>query len=331
MIKKKIAIFCGGPSSEHDVSLNSAYTIYKRIDKKKYELYFFYISKKGLCKLLLAENKIQFEKIITSTPLIQGLEDLKRKKIFAFLAGIHGEFVEDGRLQMLLEYFLIPYSGSDSSSSALCMDKFRSMLVVTTLGIDCPQTILATLNRNITLPQSFSFPVILKPNTLGSSVGVYKINTNEELKDEALKMKKNLGIENAIIQEYIHGIEMSCGVLQKNSNDFISLPPIEIRPKKGELFDYSAKYEKNGSQEITPPISISKELSKDISDKAIQIHKILGCKTYSRSDFIVLNSKFYYLETNTLPGMTSTSLLPQEADSIGISFPKLIDFIIEKS
>jgi D-alanine-D-alanine ligase len=328
---KKIAIFCGGPSSEHEVSLSSASTIYQFIDKKKYEVYFFYISKDNNCKLLPAGPKINLKKIVATASLLKGLEDLSKKKIFAFLAGIHGEFVEDGKLQTLLEYFKIRYSGSDPSSSSLCMDKFRSTLAIYTTGILCPRSTLEEIKDSLVLPSVLSFPIIIKPNNLGSSVGVCQVSNNKELLKKALEIKSKLHVSHVILQEFIEGIELSCGVLQTKNNDFIKLPPIEIRPKKAKLFDYASKYDVGGSEEITPPTSIDKKLSDKISDAAATAHVILGCKTYSRSDFIAVDSKFYFLETNTLPGMTATSLLPQEANAFGITFPKLLDFLIENS
>ncbi len=328
---KKVAIFCGGPSSEHEVSLGSTATIYKFIDKKKYEIYFFYIAKDKTCNFFPADREVNLNKINTSSDLLEGLRYIKNKNIFAFLAGIHGEFVEDGRLQVLLEHFGIPYSGSNPSSSSLCMDKFRSMLVMHSTGIKCPNTSLEEISSTISIPENMTFPVVVKPNNLGSSVGVFKANNNKELVAHSLKLKNKYGITHVIIQEYIDGTELSCGVLQTKKNKFTRIPPIEIRPKLASLFDYASKYETGGSDEITPPISISNELSEKLMDASAVAHVLLGCKTYSRSDFIIKDNNIFYLETNTLPGMTATSLLPQEAKAIGISYTQLLDFLIENA
>lgn len=327
---KKVAIFCGGPSSEHEVSLNSASTIFNFINRKKYEVYYFFISKENKCKLLIAREKFDFNKVKPITPLIKGLEDLKKKKIFAFLAGIHGEFVEDGRLQVLLEYFSIPYSGTGPIASSLCMDKFRSALLVKNLkGINIPATsFYKTTFRK--LPK-ISYPAFVKPNLLGSSVGSFKVTNEKDLKKAILYIKNVLHENEVLIQEYIGGIEFSCGVLENNKGDTKLLPPIEIHPKKAVTFDYASKYEKGGSEEITPPVSISKKQSDNLSEITRQIHNLLGCRFYSRSDFKILNGKIFYLETNTLPGMTATSLLPQEANASGIPFNKLLNFLIENS
>ena len=328
---QKIAIFCGGPSSEHEVSLNSARTIYKFIDKKKYEPYFFYISKDSKCKLIIAGDSINLSKISASSDLPKGLANLKKKKVFALLAAVHGEFGEDGKLQALLELYDIPYSGSNVSSSALSMDKFRSMLVMHSTGTRCPNSSLEQISPTITKPENIEFPVIVKPNNLGSSVGVAKVTNTKELADHSLLLKKLYGIEYVIVQEYIDGTELSCGVLQTNDNKFIRIPPIEIIPKKAELFDYASKYEIGGSEEVTPPKTVSNDLCEKIIDASTTAHVILGCKTYSRSDFMLKDGKIYYLETNTLPGMTATSLLPQEANAAGMSYSQLLDFIIDNS
>jgi D-alanine-D-alanine ligase len=328
---KKVAIFCGGPSSEHEVSLSSASTMYKFIDKKKYELYFFYISKKGFCKLILASISTDLTKIKAEAPLVKGLEDLKKKKIFAFLAGIHGEFVEDGRLQGLLEFFGIKYSGSGVTASSLAMDKYRSALLVKNIeGVLLPKTEL--LINNFSFPKTLKLPVIIKPNSMGSSVGVTIAHTLAEFNTQIEDAHKKYPSQEFVIQEYFeNAIEIQSGTLQKKDGEFLPIPPIEIIPKKNVFFDYDSKYKVGGATEITPPIGITKKLSEKIAKISIELHKLLGLKTYSRNDFLVVNNEIYFLEANTLPGMTATSLLPQEAQAIGISFSQLLDFLVENS
>ncbi len=328
---KKIAIFCGGPSSEHEVSLSSSKTMYQYIDKEKYEIYFFYISKTGNCKLLLATEKVNLEKIKTQTTLIKGLEDLKRRKIFALLAGIHGEFVEDGRLQGLLEFFGIKYSGSGVTASSLAMDKYRSALLVKNIeGVLLPKTEILT--NDFSFPKALKLPVIIKPNSMGSSVGVTIARTTSEYNKQIADFRKEYPSQEIVIQEYFENvIEIQSGTLQLKNGKFLPVPPIEIIPKKNVFFDYDSKYKIGGATEITPPIGIPKKLSDKIAKISIEVHKLLGLRTYSRNDFLVVGGKIYFLEANTLPGMTATSLLPQEANAIGISFPQLLDFLIENS
>ncbi len=328
---KKVAIFCGGPSSEYEVSLSSASTIYKHIDKKKYELYFFYISKKYTCKLILASESVNLSKVKAENSLVKGLEDLRKKKILALLAGLHGEFVEDGRLQCLLELYGISYTGSGVAGSALAMDKYRSSLLVNTIdGVSLPKTEL--LKSPYSLPKGFNLPVVIKPNTMGSSVGVTIAHTRAEFTKQISELRSKYPLQEIVVQEYLEGtIEIQCGTLQRKNGEFLGVPPIEIIPKKNVFFDYDSKYLAGGATEITPPVSISKKMSDKISRISKELHGLLGLKTYSRNDFLVSGDKIYFLESNTLPGMTATSLLPQEAASIGITFPKLLDFIIANS
>ena len=327
---QKVAIFCGGPSSEHEVSILSARKIYEFIDKEKYDIYFFFISKDLKVTLEAATSNFPF-KMVEGTSLKDGLQKIKDKNMFALLAGIHGEFAEDGKLQAILEENMIPYSGSNSQVSDLCMDKFKRKNKTKKLGIGLPKTVALTFPKDINKKIDIAFPVIVKPNNLGSSVGVSVVENKEQLQKTFKELINLLNASKVLVQELIHGIELSCGCLEKKDGDFIKLPPIEIHPKHGELFDYKSKYVPGESNDVTPPKNISKMLSDEISDIAVDIHKALGCKTYSRSDFLVKDNNIYYLETNTLPGMTSTSLLPLEAQAIDISFTQLLDFIITNS
>ena len=175
-----------------------------------------------------------------------------------------------------------------------------------------------------------NFPVFIKPTTGGSSVGVGKANNIIEI---VSKLNELFLTENSVlIQENISGIEVSCGVLEKKigqSYEAFSLYPTEIVPTN-EFFDYEAKYKLGKSQEITPA-RISKELTDSIRESALLAHKILGCKGYSRTDFILQNNKPYILETNTLPGMTETSLIPQQAAYAGFAMKDVFDWLIQNA
>lgn len=330
-MRRKIAIFCGGPSSEHEVSINSAKTIQEHIDKKKYEPYIFYISKNLKTILTPCDKKIDFEKLKPKIDLIENLKLLKENNFFAFLGGIHGEFVEDGRLQSLLDFFKIPYSGSDFAASSLAMNKFKTALIAKNIkGVNLPKTVL--LNNDCKFPNHLKFPIIIKPNSMGSSVGVSVLNSISEYSEQINKFIKKYPSQEILLQEYFkNAIEIQSGTLQKINGDFVEIPPIEIIPNKNVFFDYDSKYKIGGAKEITPPVGISKKLSDKIAKISIELHKLLKLKTYSRNDFLVVGKKIYFLEVNTLPGMTATSLLPQEAKAAGIEFTDLIDFIITNS
>ncbi len=345
-MKTKIALVCGGPSSEHEVSLWSTQAILKNINPDKYEVFVFYIDQQLGTRFFSVkvgdELNIPQDKSLC-LPFLEGIEKNLKTVDKAVLMGIHGEFVEDGRLQNILDFFGVKYTGSGMQASVLAMDKYSSINLAEKIlgvhphtfsslgvGVKIPKTIIFNPDNFEIDYQNTIFPVVLKPNDAGSSVGVKILKAEKDLKTEIEKLKNDSKWDYWLLQEYISGaIELSCGCLQKSNKEMLKLPPIEIIPHQADFFDYNSKYQKGGSREITPPESVSKEISDKVSELACQIHQVLRCKTYSRSDFLVKNNDVYYLETNTLPGMTQTSLLPQEAKAAGISFSELIDFIIE--
>jgi D-alanine-D-alanine ligase len=157
------------------------------------------------------------------------------------------------------------------------------------------------------------------------------INNEKDLKKYLKEVKsKTFSNDYFLLQEYIKGIEVSCGVLENKKGKFTLLPPVEILPKS-TFFDYKSKYSDGGSRENCPPKRIPENNCKIISKYSKEIHKLLKCKTYSRSDYIYSNNKIYYLETNTLPGLTKNSLLPKEVKEIGMKYSELITYLIENS
>jgi D-alanine-D-alanine ligase len=328
MSKKKIAIVCGGPSSEFEVSLNSADSILSNIDKEKYIPYVFYISRNGKALHYKAKDCIDIVEEEDLNDLFTEVEKLKN--MYMNILALHGEFGEDGVFQSILQFLEIPFTGCRSSASALCMDKYRTGLIVDKeIDVKVPETEIIKLKDLITEYQ-YSKDVCIKPNAKGSSVGVYLIRSKEDLNEAILQLADK--DTDFIIQPLIESdIEVSCGCLEKKDGEFVKLPAIEIIPQSSTFFDYKAKYVKDASREITPPEHISEDISKRLSQLAVDIHKVLGCSVYSRSDFLIKGDDIYYLETNTLPGMTNTSLLPQECKAASISFSELIDFLIENS
>lgn len=330
---KKIIIICGGPSSEYDISLLSSQSIIDNIDYNKYSVSICIIGKDRKCtikQISKPENISKWENgniLFTDTLL-------RLKEYDIALLGTHGQFGEDGVLQTYLEEVQIPYTGSDSYSSRLCMDKFRSSILVnSSTNLFIPKTDIVHLNNLEEFLNNVKLPVFIKPNKNGSSICSYVVKDLNNLK-QILKdfYSHHKGEDEILIQEYIEKkTEVSCGCLEKKDHTFIQLPPIEIIPKSSKFFDYTAKYTKNASLERIPAIGIPKEQREIVSELAINIHKLLGCRLYSRSDFLVTGKKIYYLETNTLPGMTSTSLIPQEAKEIGINYRDLISFFIDNS
>ena len=271
--------------------------VLKNLDKEKYVARAVKVSKSG-------KWPISFEK-------------LKKDFDVVFIA-MHGEYGEDGTLQSILDENGILYTGSGVAASRLGMDKIASQKVFKKAGLLVPGD-----------PKGF--PAVVKPADRGSSVGVSIARNFLEL-DSAVKTALNQS-RRIMVQEYIAGRELTCGVLEIKRK-LTPLLPTEIIPKS-KFFDYVAKYKKGGSQEITPP-NLPPAVIKKIQQAAIKAHQAIGANGYSRSDFILAMPnaknqvpKIYILEINTLPGMTETSLLPQEAKAVGISFPQLLDRIIE--
>ena len=172
--------------------------------------------------------------------------------------------------------------------------------------------------------------MISRPNSLGSSVGITISDSYEDLQLNVKSFHKRYPQQELLISEYISGgVEITCGCLQRKDGSFISLPPVEIIPQGHVFFDYESKYDVGGAEEIIPPPSLSSKMTRRISQLACTIHERLGCSTYSRSDFIVKGNTLYFIETNTLPGFTETSLFPQETAAIGMNLQETLEFILK--
>lgn len=310
--KLTVGVIMGGASMEHEVSLASGEQVLKNLDKKKYRTVPVKVSKTG-----------------------QWFWDKKRahylgvfKKIdLAFLA-VHGEFGEDGRLQGLLDFHGVPYTGSGMAASALAMDKLKSRELFNLAGLTTPKTLFVDSHLS-SIDELISFPVMVKPRSRGSSVGIRSARNKKELV-KALKFARKFGGD-VLVEEYLKGMEVTCGVLENfKGQKYFALPLTEIIPVKRNFFDYKAKYTPGASQEITPARVSAKE-TKMVQEAALKAHQLLGCMGYSRADFILARGRAYLLEVNTLPGLTSTSLLPQGAAAVGLTFSQLLDNIVESS
>jgi D-alanine-D-alanine ligase len=307
----------GGPSREHDVSMNSGAAVLENLDRHKYDVIKIVVSK---------EEEWFFDDETTEVYLKPALQRLKDRQATVFLA-LHGNYGEDGVLQAVFEKAGIPYTGSDVLSSALAMDKIganeryeaHNLLVPKTLRFDHTSTTIAE-----TVQAEFELPVVIKPVSEGSSFGVSIVKHTAQLE---AAITKALDCDQRIMaQAYIRGREVSCGVLEYDGK-LNALPPTEIIPMVDDFFSYEAKYTDGGSQEITPA-QMPDEIIETIQQNAVVAHQALGCRTYSRTDMIVADEKVYLIETNTLPGLTRHSILPQQAKVAGISFPQLLDLII---
>ena len=239
--------------------------------------------------------------------------------------GLHGENGENGKLQAAFDLYGIKYTGSDYLSSAIAMNKGMSKQFFTRNGIPTPQGLAMTKEKrnDDIVALGLKLPIIVKPCCGGSSIGVTIVRDGAEFTkalDEGFRWENEL-----IIEEFVKGREFSCGVI-----DGKALPVIEIAPLEG-FYDYKNKY-KAGSAVETCPADLPEEISSKMRSYAEAVAKCIGLNTYSRADFLLNEAnEIYCLEVNTLPGMTPTSLLPQEAAAVGMSFNQLCEKIIEVS
>lgn len=317
MSKLRVAVLYGGPSKEHEVSISSGKEMINALNDGHYDIYPILISN---------DSEWNFEKEKLSQN--KALEKLKNEFDFVLL-GLHGTFGEDGTVQALLEENQIKFSGSGSHASRVAIDKHESSKLFVDAGFKVPneKVVRKGFDRDVNkILKDFELPVFVKPLSQGSSVGISKVTKVENILnalDEALDYDSS-----ALVQEYIEGREISCGVYEEDLAKLTALPPTELIPVDSEFYDYDAKYTKGKTEEITPP-EISEDIIQKIQKIAVSAHKVIGCSGYSRTDFLVRGDEIFVLEINTLPGMTQTSIMPQEAQAVGMSLGRLLDLIIQ--
>ncbi|KMQ52383.1 D-alanine--D-alanine ligase [Chitinispirillum alkaliphilum] len=336
-MKMQVNVLMGGPSAEHEVSLRSGEEILTHLNKDKYRIRAVVISREKqffFCDIDQTTPDFQELSSPESSPLFKGpLSPFSCEEIWgdcdAALLALHGTFGEDGVIQGYLETLNIPYSGSGVYSSAVAMNKITSKVLYETGGLTvAPYSIFGRNNPDITvedLIQTHGFPMFAKCPQSGSSRLLGSANDKKSL----MVLLENLLEESddILVETTIKGTEFSCGVLQDSQKGLYALPPVEIRPLNSKFFDYDAKYSDGASLELVPAPHPF-ELLEQVKEVALIAHKLLGCSGYSRTDMIYSESRLYVLETNTLPGMTSNSLLPKEFKAEGGSFSKLLDKII---
>ena len=320
--KLRVGVAFGGPSPEYDISVNSGRNVCKNIDKEMFLVYPIHVTREGFFQISRQpsdsiEASFYQPKFAPSeaSPMLIGFD--------VVFNTIHGPYGEDGTLQGFLKVLGVRCTGSDSSSSALAMDKMRSRMVMSCSGVPVPESAYL---RSIDDQVPF-MPTFIKPNAQGSSVGVSIVKTPQQLQP-ALDLAFKYG-DLVIAAELLKGQEITCSILERKNNEPEALPVTLIVPKESDFFDIKAKYEMGGSDEITPA-PISAESTKLAQQISLKTHKAIGCKGVTRVDmFLLSDGRIKVLEINTLPGMTDTSLVPQAAKCVGISFTQLLTHIIE--
>ncbi len=323
-MKKNIAVIFGGDSSEYDVSVRSGKNIFDNIDREKYNPY---------------AVKLKFNEWIVTSDNFAGCTISKddfsfthqeqKVKFDCAIITIHGTPGEDGKLQAYFELIGLPYTTCGFLTSALTFDKFTCNKFLNSFGVLTAKSIVLRNNKEINSAQiveQVGLPCFVKPNNGGSSCGTSKVKQASEL-EEAIK--KAFAEDNSvIIEQFIEGTELTCGVLKTNEKQII-FPLVEIVSKK-EFFDYEAKYNASLSDEILPA-RVSAEHEMKCKSIASEIYDLLNCKGIVRMDFILNGNNFYFLEVNTTPGMTSESIVPKMVKAVGLSQKEFFSMLIENA
>ena len=290
----KVAVIFGGTSFERDVSLKTGKAVVEACRANNYDVE----------TVIIDEDHKKFLPILKQADIV--------------FNALHGTLGEDGTIQKWLEENNIKFTGSDSIASSICMRKIKCKKILKKNKILTPKWVEFDEGLEIT---EVSFPCIVKPNAQGSTFGLSYV---EKAKDLIPAVKNSQKFDKStLIEEYISGKEITVGIIQESP-----MPIVEILPKN-KIYDYKCKYTA-GMSEYNCPANIKKGLSEKIMSDSVKIFKLLGCKGYGRIDFILdKNENYYFLEINTLPGMTSTSLLPIAAKAQGLSFDELVKKIID--
>lgn len=304
----KVGVLMGGPSSERGISLKSG----------------------GAVLSALLESGVDAVGIdITTDNAEENIQLLARHNLNLVFIALHGRFGEDGAVQEILEKINLPYTASGVNASRLAMDKIGSLKIFKDGGLNVPKSNFlekVIYEKNKVYQNNLGLPLVIKPANHGSSIGLSLVEVNEQI---TCAIELAFGFdERIIIEEYIFGRELTVGVLGEEA-----LPVIEIIPKN-KFFDFAAKYQ-SGLTEYIVPAHLDEDVAKKVQKAALTAHKLLGCRGCSRTDIILTKEGLpYILEVNTIPGMTSTSLLPKAAKITGMDFNylciKLLELAYEK-
>jgi D-alanine-D-alanine ligase len=303
MKKMRLALIAGGKSSERDVSLKSSEQVFLALNKEKYDIRRY-------------DPLHDLELLVREAP-----------ELDVALIIMHGRGGEDGTLQGMLDLLEVPYQGSGVLASALAINKELSKILYLQAGLKVPHALAFTQNKAPSpkeIEATLGLPAVIKPVNEGSSIGITIAQDHQELKKglaEAFKLDYRV-----LVEEFIEGVEVTGGVL--GNAEPRALPLVEIIPATTyPFFTYEAKYVPGATSEICPA-RLSRDLTAAAQQCALAAHHALGCRGYSRTDMKIRDGEIYILETNTIPGMTATSLFPQAAQAAGIEFPDLLDQLI---
>lgn len=294
----KVGVIMGGTSSERDISLLTGQEMIANLDRSKYEVVPIELNSK------------------------RDLID-KSDGIDVALLALHGKYGEDGTVQGTLESLGIPYTGCGVLASGVCMDKDMSKQLMRQAGVLTGDWLQVNRMQDLSsvVVQHLTYPVVVKPNSGGSSIGTQIVHEPSSL---PAAVESALAWDDSVmIEQYIEGEEITCAIV-----DGKMLPVISIRANAA-FFDYAAKYDDNGADEQV--VQLPSELHQRVEAAALTCYNVLKCSVYARVDMLIRDGVPYVLEVNTLPGLTRNSLLPKSAAAAGISFAELLDTIIDLS
>ncbi len=323
-MKPKIAFVTGGLSGEAEISYKSAITIENNVDKEKWDLYKIDINPQGWFYKSAGGENISVDKNDFSITINE-----EKITFDAVLIGIHGTPGEDGKLQSYFDLLHIPYTSCDATTSSVTFNKRYTVAIAEASGIKVSRSVLLFKGNNQSpeeLIRNLTFPVFVKPNNGGSSIGMSKVNSSSEELGAAIE-KAFKEDDQILIEEFIKGREFTIGVF-RHKGKIIALPITEIISKK-DFFDYEAKY-LGASEEVTPA-KIAESVAEQVREQALKAYRIFNCKGVVRIDFIYneADNKPYMLEINTVPGQSEASIVPQQVRAMGWNLTQFYTALIE--
>ncbi len=319
---KKIAIVCGGDSGEFEISIKSAGVVAKHLNREKYQPFLIVVKNTEWFWQDEEGNKHFVDK--NDFSLTVNKEKITFDGVFN---AIHGTPGEDGKLQGYFDMLGLPYTSCDAATSAITFDKYLCNRFVQSFGIKTANALSFLKGEHVDAEMvidTLGLPVFVKPAQSGSSVGVFKVSDKEALIpaiENAWKVHKRV-----LVEEAIEGREIACGMI-KRGGELLVFPLTEILSKK-DFFDYEAKYTDGLAEEITPA-EITEEAENDIKTLSVFLYKQMDCKGFVRFDYILTENALYFLEVNTIPGISEASIIPKQAQAFGLTISELFDIAIE--
>ena len=321
----RVAIIQGGRSSEHEISLASARSVLEGLDSERYDVRAIDIQRDGRWQLTAAAGRGELGKGNGSLPVPVAGKPEPLGDIDVVFPVLHGPFGEDGTVQGLLELAGVAYVGAGVAASAVCMDKDLFKAVMRAKSIPVVPSVTVRRWQRGQVDNPFGFPVVVKPARLGSSVGISVVRSPQDF-DAAVELAFEHD-EKILLEEYMGGVEVECSVLG-NEQPIASIPG-EIVPLVSEWYDYSAKYDEGGMDLVIPP-RIDEEAIERVQELAVASFIASECEGMARVDFFVRETgEVLVNELNTIPGFTSTSVYAKLFEASGISYPELLDRLVE--